>query len=302
MGEIKIKLYAHENDNYVELYKVIEGKTNQKYIARVTYGSGDDGEWYFVADPLGYCELDYACPKDYVFIICDSNDKELFCDSNGEIKNPFPTLERKATLSWNEIMHDHPCKKEGLNSWLLSYLTSEISKTILKDEPCHEANWPYWRDETKKEVISRFTHLGENYCIYALSRKHRYCDCEWIDYFSGYEVMDEYTSYIKWHGAFFDESKTGPNYSGNVAIEIVINTLKKIYKRERSLSYVNRTDWGNYEKRLDYHQAATLLLKGNYNRAYVHETANKEKNNRTFYDDSKKMRQDFPNIKMHYSF
>ena len=302
MKEIKIVIYRHENDSYVELYKVIGGDTTVKYFARATYGGGENGEWYFVADPLGYCELDHGCPDDYVFILCDNDGKELFRDSNGAVKNPFPTLERKAELSWGEISNEYPCKREGLNNWLLSYLTKELSATTLKDEPCHDANWSYWFDEISRKVLHRFTHLGENYCIYSVSRKHRYCDCEWVEYYSGYEVMDEYTSYIKWHGSFFDESKTGPNYSENVAVDIVINALKAIYKSSYKLSYVNRADWGDYEQKMDYRQAAKLLLKGNYCRTFVHEVADKEKSNRTFYDDSEKMRQDFPNIKMNYAF
>jgi hypothetical protein len=302
MKEININLYRYRNDSYVELFKLIGGNTKTKYIARRTYSGGDNGEWYFVADPLGYCELDHSCPSDYVFVVCDHNGNELFRDSNGEVSNPFPTLERKAELEWYEIMKKYPCKEEGLNHWLLSHLTKVISETKLKDEPCHESNWLHWYDKISRKVIHRFTHLGENYCIYEVLKKHRYCDCEWVDYYSGYELMDEYTGYIKWYGARFDESNTGPNYSRSLAIQYVINAMKKIYQKEQSLSYVKQAEYGDFELKMDYYQAAEFLLKGNYDRSFVHEVADKEKDNRTFYDCYKKMNEDFPNIRMHYSF
>ena len=302
MKEIKVKLYSHENDCYVELYKVIKGDTKVKYFARNTYSSGDDGQWYFVADPLGYCELDHGCPGDYVFIVCDSKGKELFRDSNGEIRNPFPTLERKAELTWNEIMQEYPCKKEGLNDWLLSFLTKEVSKTKLKDLPCHEANWPHWYNELKREVIRKFNHLGENYCIYKVTSKHKYCECEWINYYSGYEEMDEYTSYIKWYGACFDDSRTGPNYSRSVAIGVVVKSLENIYSRKYNLSYIRQTNYGDYEQKMSYTQAAEFLLKGDYDRVFVHEVANREKDNKTFYESYEEIRKNFPNVVLDYSF
>lgn len=210
MRKIKVKLYANENDNYVELYKVISGDTKCKYFARYTYG-GDDGIWYFVADPLGYCELDYVCSNEYVFTVCDQNGKELFNDSNGEIKNPFPTLERKAQLVWQTIKDGYPSKRNGLTDWLLSFLTKEVSESKLKDLPCHEANWPHWYDEVDKEIIHRFDHLGENYAIYKVTKTHRYCEANWITYYAGLEHMDEYTDYVKWYGDWFDTSIFGLN-------------------------------------------------------------------------------------------
>ena len=302
MKEIKVRLYAHKNDSYVELYKVIGGDTKEAYFARATNRNGTDGEWCFVSDPLGYRELDRSCSDSYLFIVCDSKGKELFRDSNGEIMNPFPTLERKAILTWDEIIKGYPCKKEGLNDWLLSFLTKDMAEEKLKDLPCHEENWPYWYDVLSKSIIHRSSHLGENYCIYKVTNKHRYCDCVWVDYFSGYEVMDEYTGYIKWHGACFEESNVGPNYSRRIAIKIVIEALQKIYESKYSLSHINQTEYGDFEKKMRYADAAEFLLKGNYNRSFVHEITNREKERRTFYDSHAEIRKAFPNAVMDYAF
>lgn len=299
--KINVKLYAHEDDRYVELYKVIKGDTEVKYFARHTSTDGDDGEWYFVSDPDGYCELDYSCPGDYIFVVCDSKGKELFRDSNGEIRNPFPTLERKAEMSWLEVMERYPIRKEGLKDWLLSFLTKEVSDTILKDLPCHEGNWPQWYDEVKREIIHRYDHLGEKYCIYKTARKHKYCDCEWAVYISGFEEDGEDNGFIKWHGVWFDDSVTGANYSPNEANEVVRKALESLYT-EKYVSYLNRTIQGDYEQKMNYRKAADFLLGRNYDRKFVHEVIAKEKENKSFYDNFEAIRKDFPDAKIDYSF
>jgi hypothetical protein len=224
MKEIKLRLYSHMNDSYNELYKVLNGDTKVKYFARHCWN--DSGTWYFVADPHGYCELDHSCPEDYIFIVCGHNGKTLFKDSNGEISNPFPTLERKAKIVWNSIK-DRFSTIDGLNDWLLSYLTREVIETTLKGQYCPYENWvAFWYDETGREVIEQFEHLGEKYCIYKINRKHRYCDCEWIEYFAGPETMDEYTNWIAYYGAYFDENKVGTCYSPNEARRVVMSALE----------------------------------------------------------------------------
>ena len=59
MTEIKVYLYASENDCYVELWKSVD---EEKYYGRYTYN--DAGTWYYVCDPLGYCELDHTVNDD----------------------------------------------------------------------------------------------------------------------------------------------------------------------------------------------------------------------------------------------
>lgn|GEM_PF-2658811 len=302
MRKIKVKLYAHENDSYVELYKVISGDTKVEYFGRHTNSFGDDGVWYFVSDPLGYCELDHECSNEYVFIVCDKKGKELFHDSNGKPRNPFPTLERKAKIEWEKITGKYPCKKKGLNGWLLSFLTKEISETKLKNEPCHESNWLHWYDKTTKEIVGKFSHLGVNYCIYKIICVHKYCECQWFEFYSGFEKMDENTGYVHYHGAYFDESRHGPNYSRNMAEELVETALKEVYPNRFSLSFLNKTEHADYEQRLNYRQASERLLNGNFDRAFVNEIIEKEKVSKTFYDDFLALKKDHPNAIMDFSF
>ena len=76
MREIKVQLYRGEDDNYVELWKTveeIEGK--HRYYGRYTYGN--EGTWYSVCDPLGYCELNAPMADDVMFICCDENGNEV---------------------------------------------------------------------------------------------------------------------------------------------------------------------------------------------------------------------------------
>ena len=301
MREIKVSIYAHENDSYVELYKVLKGETKHKYIARHTYRNGNGGEWYFVSDPLGYCELDYGCPEDYVFIVCDQKGKELFRDSNGTVRHPFPTLEGQAVMSWNEIKTSYPSKNEGLSNWLLSYLTTEIMETKLKDKNCIETNWPHWCNETSREVIKRFSHLGENYCIYKITYRHQFCDCVWTEFYSGDEIMKEYTSYIKFHGAQFDEANTGPNYSCGEAIKLVMAALKEIYAGRHTLSAVRITPECTYESKMNIRQAAEFLLKSNYNRVFVESVINKERALPSLYASYMEIKKDYPDAVRDFS-
>lgn len=87
MREIKVQLYSGEDDNYVELWKTveeIEGK--HRYYGRYTYG--DEGTWYSVCDPLGYCELNAPIADDVMFICCDENGNEvIFCHDDNRISN-----------------------------------------------------------------------------------------------------------------------------------------------------------------------------------------------------------------------
>ena len=86
MREIKVQLYSGEDDNYVELWKTveeIEGK--HRYYGRYTYG--DEGTWYSVCDPLGYCELNAPIADDVMFICCDENGNEVIRYSNADAKD-----------------------------------------------------------------------------------------------------------------------------------------------------------------------------------------------------------------------
>ena len=102
MKEIKVKLKYHENDDYNELWLEINGRGNNRYYARHTYGW--TGTWYFVSDPLGYCELDHPCPDDYIFIVCDQKGNELFRSCNGDDSCNFPCLRAMEIDEWNKFI------------------------------------------------------------------------------------------------------------------------------------------------------------------------------------------------------
>ncbi len=293
MKEIKVRLCQHMDDNYNELYQVLKGDTKIKYFARHCYH--DDGIWYYVSDPFGYCELDHSCPEDYIFVVCDSEGKELFKDSNGQaVKNPFPSLVRKAKLVWDSVRNKYPLV-EGLNDWLLSFLTQEVLSTKLKSANCPFENWSYsWSVEVGKEIIERFEHLGERYCIYKITRNHKYCECEWVEYYAGPEEMEEYTGYIKYYGAWYDESKVGGAYSKRVACELVESALKEIYPGRNSLSRIKWTYWGDMkESKYSLRGAADLLIGGNRDRDYVEAVIKNEKNNPSFYTGRESIIRDF---------
>ena len=96
MKEIKVKKSRNEDDNYVELWKVIDPmKGVPRYYGRYTYK--DEGTWYYVSDPLGYCELDRAVENDVMFICCDDSGKECARYSNKDA-NPLPKFETISIL------------------------------------------------------------------------------------------------------------------------------------------------------------------------------------------------------------
>lgn len=75
--EFWVKIKYPENDEYNELWITNKGT----YFARHTYHGG---VWYFVGDPLGFCELSHLCPEDYVFHVCDDSWNELFISTNND--------------------------------------------------------------------------------------------------------------------------------------------------------------------------------------------------------------------------
>ena len=136
MREIKVQLYRGEDDNYVELWKTveeIEGK--HRYYGRYTYGN--EGTWYSVCDPLGYCELNAPIADDVMFICCDENGNEVIRYSNAD-GNKLPKFETVIKREWNKVKEKLQHNTEDLtknfwaecwngdttmkiNQWLLSY-------------------------------------------------------------------------------------------------------------------------------------------------------------------------------------
>ena len=299
MKRIKVCIYSHENDSYNELYKVIKGDTKKKYFARHTFGNG---EWYFVSDPLGYCELDYSCPEDYIFIVCDGNGKELFEDSNGKISNPFPTLKNHAKQVWARCEQSKTAKKDGLSDWLLTFMTAD---KITKDMNCPEVNWTHcWYDNIGQKIVKEFIHLGEPYCIYEITMKHRYGECEWIEYMCGHKNIDlKYPYYVTYFGATWDEQSYGLCYSPREAHRLVVDALKEVYGNVKRLSRISEHEWGGIsEQKYNFETAAMSYLGSSYSqntfcpsydRQNVGNIIENIKNERIFYTSREDILKDY---------
>lgn len=285
--EFKVQIWREENDSYNELWKVVGEKD---YFVRNTWGGGT---WYFVCDPLGYCELDYACPDDYIFIVCDSNGNELLRDSNGMANRPkILSREVAAKQEWKSIEDNYFVTKEGLSSWLQSFMTPE---RITSDMTCPYDNWTvFWHEEKERRCIHEFTHLGDTLCIYQVLKKHKYCDAEWKEYYAGTPNMTEYENYIAYFGAEFDAQNHGPMYGMNEAICKVEAALKKIYAPANYISRVDVFEWGTYERKMKFYNTATLLLNGNYEREFVKSVIKKEQENPQFFRNRDEIKAKYP--------
>jgi len=184
--EVRVKIYAMENDDYNELYKVIGEK---HYFARHTYYGG---EWYFVCDPLGYCELDHPVPENYTFVVCGEGGKELFRSTNADETRIFPSFRQKCKLmakGYREENSDIVIREKGHREWLLNYLTGEVLEK-LKGEFCIEENFVWcWNDVIETVPVKEFEWLDMKCGILQRKVKSRYSKAEWFEYVAG--TLDE---------------------------------------------------------------------------------------------------------------
>lgn len=305
MFEFKVKLKYHENDSYNELWQVVG---EQKYFARHTYNGGI---WYFVTDPLGYCELDYPCPDDYIFIVCDQKGNELFKSTNADDSCNFPCLRELRRREWNKLKNSLQIYEENselnfyihaftghtgstLDKWLLTFKDPEIYGDKAKD---YDENWVWWTKEIDEEIIGSFEYVGTTYYITKVRKKHEICGVEWFEYYSADEFM----------GAWYDKNIVGAMYPESEAIKKVVETLKEIYPGcEYGISAINIYKIGDsqfeYEKRMKLADAARNLLNGNYNRKFVDSVIENEKKNPSFYKNIYEIRKIYPECQADYSY
>lgn len=297
MTEFKVRLRLTENDCYTEVWQVVGEK---KYFARHTYGVP---VWYFVCDPFGYCELDRPCPDSYIFVVCDQGGNPLFRDGNGdEFRNSFLSLEQETNKVWQSVKEQFPTR-DGLNDWLLSYMTPEnLAKDPVETQFCPADNWTtFWHKRTEHKAVYEYIYLGTHYAIWAVTCKHRYCDCIWTEYMAGEKEMDwEYPYFVKYFGASFDPVY-GPMYSKRQAIQLVKDALNDIYRNPAHLSLVTEYSHGAYERRMSLREAAERLLGGNLRREAVDEVILREYQKPSMYKDSKSIKADYPDYKPDYS-
>lgn len=286
--EIKVRKHADENDSFVELWKVLDHvKGEPEYYGRYTYGF--EGTWYYVADPLGYCELDHPVKDDVVFICCDENGNECVRYSNVD-KNPLPTFKAFMQEKWKEFCSNIESNQTDmtkeffalcyngestrkLNQWLLTFKDPGLYKKEIDDMFGYDINWTSCNCSTEIawEAVpnTEFEYLSHKYQFTKVTNKHDICGAEWFEYvctdapFVVEERIGTNKTWIKQYygclGDWFDKSVTGKMIDVRTAKELVIAELLKIYPKEKkysSLLYVN----GNYCYEKSYLDVAEALL------------------------------------------
>lgn len=298
--EYFVKLYQHEDDSYNELWKT---KDNKYFVRNTFYG----GEWYYVCDPLGYCELDHACPSDIIFHVCDPKYNELFISRNDGCE--FPCLRVLLKQEWDKVRPFLEVKEEdasanfyvhaltggnpsGLANWLLTFKDPDLYGDKAKD---YDENWTMFQiEEVEREALSKFHFVGIECTIEKIKMRHTICNVEWYEYYTAGTYM----------GAEFNQDSVGDMYSKGDATQMVVDSLYRIYPDAgRHLSVINFfADTKNpYETKYTITQAAELLLNRNLHRTHVEGAIENEAKNHTFYTDDE-VRRLFPNCVRDYNY
>jgi len=296
--EIKVKLYRNEDDNYVELWQVVEHKQGTpKYYGRYTYGT--EGTWYYICDPLGYCELDYPVKDDVVFILCDDNNNEVLRYSNAD-KNPLPKFNLFMKQKWNEFSKDLTYNRENfevdfwslayngettlsINQWLLTYMDPDLYKKEIDEMSGYDINWtsPLYSSEIKYESIpgTEFEYLGHKYQFTKVFNKHNICGAEWTEFIctdSPYVVekspFNKNKNYIKnygYLGNIFDASQTGTMFDKRTAKLLVEKELLKLFPQKiRGASRLFIIE-GIYCYEKTYNNVAEMLISNDYHKTKI---------------------------------
>ena len=313
----RVTFYRDADDNYNELWKVIDDGSKVKYLARHVAGPGC---WYYVSDPRGYCELDYALHDDVVVIVCDKQGNELKRTCNGDHTAEFPTLERVAHEQWaayaekeskgvtventhaNFLVHWATGTPQGaLNKWLLSFKDPNQYGTAALD---YDENWVYFMVEhDQPETLAEFDFWGEKHRIERIHCKHKVCGVEFYSYYSG-------PFYI---GAEFDANSNGPMYTQSDAIHMVEAAVKADFPDTLKICYAEAhpsKDETYYAQRwVDTRRAAELLLyKGNQyspmdlHREFVDRLANHADWPLEFFKNTEQLMAKYPNAVRSYRF
>ena len=303
--EIKVRLYADENDDFVELWKVIEHiKGEPQYYGRYTYG--DEGTWYYVCDPLGYCELDRPVSNDIIFVLCDDKGNEYTRYSNGQ-KNTLLKFETYMKQQWQKVKHNINHNIENLtadfwaeawngettmkiNQWLLSYKDPTLYKREIEDMHGYDENWTgCWHEhQIEWETIpnSEFYYLGKKYQFTKVKHKHDICGVEWYEFvctdspisFSDWADKDRpWINSYGYMGNWFDDSTYGTMYDKRTAREKVVAALQKAYPPKEKYSKLLVIRLGNkedlysadycYER--NYSDTADYLINNDLHRKHI---------------------------------
>lgn len=312
MKEIKVRIYRSEDDNYVELWKVIDPeKGKPQYYGRYMYLN--EGLWIYVSDPLGYCERDHDVPNDVVFILCDEKGNECCRYSNAD-ENPLPTLEEVIKAEWNKVKgsilhntedYDKDFISEvksgettlNINQWLLSFKDPDIYKEAIEGMNGYDENWLYGTrsgKEIKYEPIpgTTFSYLGHEYQFTKVTCKHDVCGVEWIEYKCTDSpcVIEEWNHRVKSYsndvGNFFDAKNIGTMYDIQTARKIVKDALVEIYPpptAQEELLHIRKNCCYTILDRISYEKAAEILLGSELHRNKVSELIVAEKLENHFF-------------------
>lgn len=317
MEEIKVRIYRSEDDNYIELWKVIyPEKGKPQYYGR--YMFNNEGLWIYVSDPLGYCEWDHDVPNDVVFILCDESGNEYYRYSNAD-KNPLPTLEEVIKAEWNKVKRSIPHNSEdykkdfisevksgettlSINQWLLSFMDPDIYKKEIEEMNGYSQNWLYGTrsgKEIKYEQITGtgFYYLGHKYQFTKVTCKHDVCGVEWTEFKCTDSpcVIEEWNHRVKSYGYdvgnYFDAKNIGTMYDIQTARKIVNDALVEIYSpqtAQEELLYIRKDSCCTILDRISYEKAAEILLGRELHRNKVSELIAAEKLENHFFPTENK--------------
>lgn len=182
--KVRVQLYSFENDDYNELWKVVG--TKHKFYARHVFGVYKI--WYYVCDPLGYCELNYPA-DDIDFVVCDQNGKKLFTSNNqmGQFPTLKETINKKYSQLTEESLHVDAAYDDALSEWrhwLLSFKDPNRYAKELEGYNNYDTNWVYCRSSyIKTEPIENgsFDYLGHKYQIAREIYEHDICHQQYAE-------------------------------------------------------------------------------------------------------------------------
>jgi hypothetical protein len=276
---------------------------------------GNEGTWYTVSDPLGYCELDCHVKDDVMFILCDTDGNEYYRYSNAD-KNPLPKFETVIRMEWDKVKDKIPHNTEnhsvdfwaeaiygettlGINQWLLTFKNPDLYKKEIDDMYGYDENWLYCRtEEVKYEPIDgkEFSYLGNKYQFTKVTNRHTVCGVEWIEYqcTDVPYVIDDWTKRVNSYmtlGNWYDKTNIGAMMDKRSANLLTINMLKEIYPCEEktpSLLWIRTDTFYGTDKechilyRISYKEAAEKILGKELHRGKVFSLLADEKENHSF--------------------
>ena len=315
--EIKVTLIRSENDDYNELWKVIIPVKGQPiYYARHMYKNA--GTWYYVADPLGYCELDRPVPEEYVFICCDEKGNECVRYSNAD-SNPLPKFSDVMKEEWEKISKHIPHKQEdfqknfwtealygetslNLNKWLITFMDRDLYAKEIDEMYGYEDNWTgsCHRKEISYESVSgsQFIYLGRKYQFTKVGKRHKVCGAEWSEFVctdSPYIVGKEYgIQYYGYMGNDFDPSVSGKCLDEGTAIRTVMTALEKIYGVKNVIKLNSAYD----TRTLGLYDAAKILIGSDNHKHHILSIIEEEKQAPSFIPNTNEGRDRIKSMKL----